>query len=191
MMREFPAKEQCFFNFNQEYYKVGNRNNPGWGAVLSKKSDAQRLRPNGLALELANRAIFDGGNCLEVTHKGEEPTFDIEGYHFGSIYQKKGKTAKMAKVPMLWAHAFGAENKKSIVLINYDLEKERTVEVKFNGNAKNTKSWILTGDSSTANNEWETGEPQVITKEIKLDGFKSGSKITLPKCSMQVITWDK
>ncbi len=190
MMREYPAKEQCFFNLAQEYYKVGDRLNPGWGAVLSKKTGAERLRPNALALELANRAIFDLGDCLEVKLRGENPTFDSEGYHFMSIYKKDKKaTAQLTDVPMIWSHAFTKENKRSLVLLNYDLEKSRTVKVVFPGAAENVQSWILTAEEATASNEWNVGDLQVATADAPLSDFASGSIITLPACSMHVITW--
>ena len=54
---------------------------------------------------------------------------------------------------------------------------------------KAAKAWRLAADSIAANNEYETGEPQVKIAEETINNFSSGSEIKLPPHSMLVLKW--
>jgi len=156
MQKEFRAKEQCLFILGggketASYYGNGKLW-PGWNLTyFDKEKDAFVLEPIGIGLSLINKAIFAGAESLKTTHKGEEPRFETIG-HMPSIYTdvKKGEIAKLTDIPSLWSYAFRKDNKRSIVLINMDTEKDRTMQINFKGSAKNVESWIMTDDKIDA-----------------------------------------
>ncbi len=169
MQKEFRAKEQCWFMLggNKEihaYYGLGKMW-PGWNLTyFDHEKDKTILEPTGMALSLMNKAIFAGGDSLLTTHKGEEPGFESIGV-IRSIYTdiRKGGIARVTDVPALWTYAFKKDNKRSIILINMDTDKDRTMEINFKGAAKNVESWIMTDDNIAAH----THNRNAITEALR------------------------
>jgi hypothetical protein len=64
------------------------------------------------------------------------------------------------------------------------------VEVRFEGEAAGSaRTWRLTADRITANNEFEQPEPQVRVVESVLTGFRSGTRVKVPPFSMMALQW--
>ncbi len=158
MQKELNTKEQNVFMLggakeSHDYY-VNSKRYPSWGITyLDEKTGKTRIKPFGYALSLMNKAIFAGGDSVQTKHKGDDPVFEAVG-RFGSVWTdiKKGEYAKMTDIPLLWSYAFKKDNKRSILLINLDTEKDHVIEIIFSGSATNVESWILTHDKIDANN---------------------------------------
>ncbi len=174
MLEEFRAKEQCLFTLGggperQDFYNY-NKNWPSWGiSFYDAKADKLTMKPIALALKLMNKAIFDTGSALKTTMEGEIPTYEGIGV-FSAIktnLKGNGELAKMTDIPSLWSYAFKKDNKRSVAIINMDIEKDRKVAIDFAGSAKNVESWILTADNIAATAYNNSPETLALANEFK------------------------
>jgi len=146
----------------------------------------QRYRPSYLAEQIVNRIV--GGDLVETVHGGAAPTFSGTG-HFED---ERNKTVTHDGFPAIWSYAFRDGTRRGLVLFNLDTKAARRVRLSFEGAAKGgaATAWRLAADSIAANNEPESGDPQVAIREERLDGFASGRAIDLPPHSMLGVRWE-
>ncbi len=186
LLHDYGIRTQNFFTYTQkEYNAAGVGNVRLWGAALSQKNGSERVRPTWLALEIANKAV--SGNMLETVGSGANPVFSSEGATFPGF--KKGEKRKL-EYQKIWSYAFADGKIRSLIVINLDTAKPQKIQVKFSGDAVNARSWTLTAESISANNEFETGNPQVSIAEGEARDFRNGSTITMPPFSMKAFKWE-
>jgi hypothetical protein len=181
MMRERRIRAQCQFNLNQKnfFHRVKL-----WGFVPGLNRD-QRYRPTFLAEKIANGII--GGDIVRTVHSGAGPTFSATG-HFED---DRDSVQAYEDVPTLWSYGFREGSRRGLILFNLDTQRPHRVSVNFAGQVGGegaTAQW-LTADSIAANNEYETGEPQVEIREEQMPDFHSGTTLELPPFSMVGLEW--
>jgi hypothetical protein len=73
-----------------------------------------------------------------------------------------------------------------------DVSSARPVEIAFGGKLVQNKAslWRMSAETITANNEFETGRPQVSVTQETLSNFGPGYEIMLPAHSMTVLEWE-
>ncbi len=186
MMRTHGLRTQCLFSLIQHGYRAANIGEVRlWGTALNMRKGHERYRPTFLACMLANKVI--GGDLVRTIHSKNEPTFDAAGYLTSS-----GKIETVSDVPVIWSYGFAQGNKRGLILISLDVSTPRPIIVKFAGKVADAKatSWTLAAETITANNEFETSQPQVEATTDGLQEFASGSRIMLPPHSMKVLSWE-
>ncbi|MBN2314972.1 MAG: hypothetical protein JXM79_13655 [Sedimentisphaerales bacterium] len=186
MMREHHLRAQCLFSLIQHGYRAhGIGEVRLWGTALNMRKGYERYRPTFLACMLANNVI--GGDLIETIHSKNEPTFNATGY-----FSSRDGVETISDIPAIWSYGFAQGNKRGLILINLDVSTPRSVILRFEGNARNSKatSWALTAETVTANNEFEAGQPQVEVTSNVLNGFSNGIHLTLPPHSMRVFSWE-
>ena len=189
MMKEHNLRTQCFFNLCQNSFaapKIGRVRL--WGSVLTMRKGHERYRPTFLACSAVNKVI--AGDLVETVHSPGEPTFTAEGI-FQKPWRKPGKAETYGPLPVLWSYAFADGNRRGLVVINLDVTQAHTTSVVFDGQVVGAKatSWLLTAQTITANNEFETDPPQVTLTQNAIDGFTSGSNLTVRPFSIIVLDW--
>jgi alpha-L-arabinofuranosidase len=186
MMREHGLRTQCLFSLIQHGYRAAGIGEVRlWGTALNMRAGHARYRPTFLACMLANKVI--GGDLVKTIHSKDKPTFDAKGY-----FTSRGDAETISDIPIIWSYGFAHGTKRGLILISLDVSRPRSVIVKFAGKVAYGKatSWAMTADTITANNEFETGQPQVeVTKDV-LREFSSGSRVTLPPHSMKALSWE-
>ena len=80
-----------------------------------------------------------------------------------------------------------------MILFNLDTRDAHSVKLHFPGAVKDgsARAWQLTADSIAANNEYETGEPQVRIATSTIQDFANGKVLHLPPHSMLAIEWEQ
>jgi hypothetical protein len=188
MMRELGVRSQCFFNLSQKHFREGVKL---WGFTPGLNVNDQRYRPSFLATEIANHVI--GGDLVETRHSAEEPTFSAWGRFGRQRPRQEPELTTYGPLPSLWSYAFKDGQTRGLILFNLDTTRAHTVRLQLPGavRGRTARSWRLAADSIAANNEYETGEPQVKIAEETMKNFTSGSEITLPPHSMLALKWDE
>ena len=76
--------------------------------------------------------------------------------------------------------------------MSLDVSVAHPVEIIFAGKMVQNKAslWRTSAETIIANNEFETGRPQVTVTQETLNNFGPDHKITLPPHSMTVIEWE-
>ena len=184
MLKEHNLRTQCLFSLLQHSYNAAGVGAVRlWGTALNMREGQVRYRPTFLACMLANRVM--GGDLVETVHSGAVPTFDATG-----VFDRREGRATLTGLPSLQSYAFADGDRRGLVLINLDASLALPVAVQFAGAVEGpAQSWLLTGDTITANNEFEEPEPQVSVIEEELPGFASGTQVTVPPFSMRVLEW--
>ena len=191
MMKEHHVRTQCFFNLAQSSFAAPDIGRVRlWGAALCMRRGRERYRPTFLACAAANEAI--GGDLVETVHGGADPTFEATGI-FHKPWRQKGRVETVKDVPILWSYAFAEGTGRGLILVSLDTKTKRPVELKFDGEVAGgeARSWLLTADAVTDNNEYETGEPQVKLTQERIGDFRSGRRLTLPPFSVRVLVWKR
>ena len=157
MMRDLQVRNQCLFNLNQKQFSEDLKL---WGFMPGLNLKDPRYRPSFLATEIANQVI--AGDMVETTHAQDEPTFTAHGIMVWE-WNKKPKFVDYGPLPTIRSYAFKDGKTRGMILVNLDTADARTVRLALPAAVKNTtaKAWRLAADSIAANNEYETGEPQV------------------------------
>ena len=183
MLREQGIRQQCLYNLIQLRYKAKTGYVRLWGTTLNMRKGHERYRPTSLALRMVNQVIE--GDLITTSHSDNQPTFTATG-RFGSDKENSEFTTNT-----LWSYAFKNDKQRGVVLINLDTSNSQQTEIKFAEKVQGSTATahLLTGDSLTANNEYEVGDPQVKITESALKNFKSGAPVTLPPHSMIVLKW--
>jgi len=185
MLKEHHLRTQCLFSLAQHSY---NAQGIGpvrlWGTALCMRDGHQRYRPTFLACATANRVM--GGDLVETTHAGLDPTFTATG-----VFSSRAGAETLRDLPVIWSYAFAEGNRRGLILISLDTSQPHPVDVAFDGEVDGgqARSWLLTAERITDNNEYEGGEPQVKVAEESLDGFRSGTRVVLPPFSMRALSW--
>ena len=93
---------------------------------------------------------------------------------------------------VVWSYGFAEGRRRGLILMSLDVSIARPVEIAFAGRPVQNKAslWRMSAESITANNEFETGRPQVTVDEQKLNDFGPGYNIMLPPHSMTVLEWE-
>ena len=149
-----------------------------------------RYRPSFLAMELANKVI--GGDLVETRHSEGEPAFTAHGIMVWRWAQKP-EFSDYGPLPTLRSYAFKDGKTRGLILVNLDTKDPHDVKVNFPGTVKDkaARAWRLAADSIAANNEYETGEPQVKIEESTVRDFATGKTISLPPHSMLALKWEQ
>jgi hypothetical protein len=187
MLREFGARHQTYFNHLQ--YRMagfGGTFPRGWGAVLSMRSDNQRMRPFGYALQLINAALE--GDLVQTAHTGPDIQFMAAGPYNDGI--GKYVEAETNYYPVLWSYACRDGAWRSLIVVNLDTvsNQEIVVTLPNEPDGYTCESWLLTSSHITNINEdfsYDVTSNTVMT----LSGFGSGTRITIPRASMQSFIW--
>ena len=186
MMRRHKLRTQCLFSLIQHKYRAhGIGDVYLWGSALNMRKGHERYRPTFLACMLANKVI--GGDLVETIHSKNEPVFDATGY-----FAYKGDVEAIRDIPVVWSYGFAQGGKRGLILMSLDVSVARPVEIAFAGRPAQNKAllWRLSAETITANNEFETGRPQVAVTQEMLNGFDQGHEIMLPPHSMTVLEWE-
>lgn len=181
MMRDLKLRSQCLFNLNQKAFNEGVK---VWGFMPGLDLAAQRYRPNFLATEIANHVI--AGDLVETSHAQDEPKFNPWEW------ETKPDRAGFGPLATLRSYAFKDGKTRGLILFNLDTTAAHTVKLTLPAAVRDgvAQAWRLAADSIAANNEYETGEPQVKVAEETIKDFASGSAIALPPHSMLALKWD-
>jgi len=185
MLRERRIRAQCLFNLNQKQFYEGIKL---WGFCPGLSLRDQRYRPVFLATEIANRII--AGDLVATEHTGARPTFAATGLFEDT--RRKGTVTTYGDIPVLWSYAFADGPRRGLILVNLDTQRRHPVAVKFAGKAKDAAAtaWWLAADDIGANNEYETGKPQVAIRQERLADFASGKTLDLPPFSLLGLQWE-
>lgn len=217
MLKNYGVRSQCMFTFIQDTYNAeGIGPCRLWGTVMADPQTGFRYRPTGMGMKLVNTVM--AGDLVETRQSGSGLTYTAEVPELSKEKKKLKPKAKpgepkktgkeedpvltpeeraemvamldfhKVEIPVITSYAFKDGDKQSLILCNFDLSNFRTVEIKFNGSAGKAVSYLMSAASPVANNEWEH-EEQVSIKETPLDGFKSGTQVVIPPCSMMGIKW--
>jgi hypothetical protein len=186
MMREKKIRAQCLFNLNQKQFYEGIKL---WGFCPGLSLTDQRYRPVFLATEIANKVI--GGDLVATEHTGAKPTFGATGLFEDT--RRKGTVTTYENIPTLWSYAFKDGTRRGLILVSLDTHAKHPVALQFAGKVKDgaATAWWLTADDIGANNEYETGTPQVKIVEETINNFASGRTIELPPHSMLALKWEE
>jgi len=185
MLKDHHLRTQCLFSLAQHSY---NAHGVGpvrlWGTALCMRAGHERYRPTFLACATANRVI--GGDLVETAHGDAEPTFSATG-----VFSQRKGVETIDGVPVIWSYAFVDGTRRGLVLVSLDTSKPRQVALQFDGEPAGGKArqWLLTAERITADNEFESPEPQVRVVEREVTGFRSGTRLVLPPFSMSALSW--
>lgn len=189
LVKNFGIHSMCHYKFGGEYFSMKL-----WGMVIAADNESARLRPSGLLFTAANEVMT--GDLLETKHSDNQPMFTAIGNFHGtpkSTERKRELKRPVSEVicPEIWSYAFKNGKEHSLILMNMNLEEEREIILKFTGGvAEGTvRSKIIAPEHYLDNNELESGDIGVRTENIPLEGFKNGTRITLPPSSCQTIRW--
>jgi len=186
MLKDYGARTQCLFSLIQHSY---NAQGVGpvrlWGTALNMRKDRTRYRPTFLACALANKVIR--GDLVETVHEGANPTFSATG-----IFSKRRGVETLENVPALHSYAFSSGSMRGLIVVNLDVTASHDILVRSPGQAAEgrAQSWLLTADRITANNEFETPEPEVTITEGEVTDFNSGHRLTIRPFSMLALVWE-
>ncbi len=187
------ARALCQFNTFGELIAVDTQKGTGgerlWGMVLSTRTNKPvRMRPQALLMKAGNQVI--GGELLSTYHTGENPTCTVTGRFdtTSSTFTPQEYTYEEIR-----SYAFKEGDRRGLILINYNLDEYKGVDVRFPEHVLNNRasSWLVSSDSPTNNNEFEVGDtlPVTITTGT-VNGFTNGAQVVMPPCSMQVLEWN-
>jgi hypothetical protein len=185
MLKEHGARTQCLFSLVQHSYRArGVGSVRLWGTALNMRRGHERFRPTFLACMVANHVT--GGDLVETVHAGADPTFDATG-----VFDRGSGATTLRGLPCLRSYAFADGARRGLVLINLSTSHGLPASLEFSGGTADSKarSWLLTADSITANNEFEQPEPQVRVVEEEMTDFGSGARVVVPPFSMRALSW--
>jgi len=187
MLREQHARTQCLFSLAQHHY---NAHNVGavrlWGTALNMRRGKERYRPTFLACSAANKVI--AGDMVATTLSGDVPTFSASG-----IFEGSQETRTLEGLPALYSYAFREGDRRGLIQVNLDTARTHEAALQLSGPVAKDEAtaWWLTAESIDANNEDETAPAQVAIRQETLQGFGSGTQLTLPACSMVALSWSQ
>ncbi len=190
LIKDFGMRDICHFTFRGNYFYVRL-----WGSVLNMTKGQERFRPMGLAFSIINEAM--AGDMVETTHAEGQPTFVGKGAFAGAKKIKvEGKKKAQKEVteetrPYVYSYSFKDGNKRSLILINFDLENAQDVTLNLPTTATAVTSKRLAPEHWTDNNEYDVGngEISVVIEELDLGTIESGSTISLKPASLQTFMW--
>ena len=152
-----------------------------WGTILSMRADQPRYRPTFLATQIANQVL--AGDMIQTRHTQNQPAFSATG-----VFQNR-QPASTLTYPVLHSYAFKNGNTYGMIVINLDLEKSHSIKVKTSASGSvAAKRWILAADQFAANNEFESGQPQVNILE---DQVQVNEPYEMPPHSVMVMQWQE
>ena len=176
-MREFGVVNQQLFALPQyNFVRPDGEYVPLWGSVIDM-GVTDRKRPQFLALQLANQALSNGAAMLQTTQSGANPTWN----------QPLVNTVQFNGAHYLQSFAFQNGSNYSTVLFN--LSRKSPLPVTFSG--QNAPSGTVQMQQLTSANPSDTNENANVVNiaPSTLNGFGSGSPLSLPPYSMTVLTW--
>lgn len=175
MMREHGARVQTAFSLPQYFfYRSDGKSVRLWGSVYDM-GVTDRKRPQFLALQAANTAIF--GDMLQTNQTGANPTWN----------QASMNGVQLSNANFIQSYAFSDGTNKSMVMFN--LSRTTGYMVNFTGaNAPTGTLQELTLTSTNLTDSNEAGN-LVAPAYRTLTNFGASSTLTLPPYSMTVITW--
>ncbi|NLF40322.1 hypothetical protein GX586_12825 [bacterium] len=188
LLKQYGIRTQCMFNFTQGNFDAYSLGTPGrvwlWGTVLNTKKGSERYRPTALAFTVANRVI--GGDLVRTAHSGDNPAFDANGYFRG---ESGVKTYTFAT---LHTYAFRDGMRRGLVIVNFDVSSNRTVEVRLpagEGVAGGTATTWYTVSSHVTNHNEGTNPPRVAMAQETLAPFTNGAHTVITPYTIQSIEW--
>ncbi len=175
-MMRIGVRYQNAFALQQYQYKRGDQSLVRlWGIVIDMGT-TNRRRPQFLTQALANTVI--GGNMLQTSHSGANPTWN--------------QPLSSDNVQLNGAHylqSFAFLNGKAASAVLFNLSQTTALPVIFSGENAPTGTVQMTQITSaniTDNNETAS---VVQPKSQTLSGFNSAAGLSLPPFSMTVLTW--
>jgi hypothetical protein len=187
MLRDCGVRSQCLFNLNQSSFREDVKL---WGFMPGLSLDAPRYRPNFLAMEVANKVLR--GDLVETRHSEDEPTFTAHGI-MEWRWRQEPEFSDYGPLPTIRSYAFKDGDTCGVILFNLDTRDAHRAKLHFPGAVKDgsAHAWQLTADSIAANNEYETGEPQVRIATSTIQDFANGKILDMPPHSMLAIEWEQ
>jgi hypothetical protein len=181
-LKENQARTQCLFA-GPGGGKDKRKWKGVWGTIFSTKKGREMYHPVFLTVSTINKAI--GGDLLETTQTGHSPTFL-------SIKPDDRRTFTEEPLPVIWSYAFKDGSQRSLALFNLNSVGPQRVKLDFPGVVGGkAKAWLLTSEKITDANWLEDGQAKVKIREDVLEDFQSGSLLTLPPFSVQVLRWQE
>lgn len=186
MVRELKVRSQALFNLNQKQFREGVKL---WGFMPGLSLMDPRYCPSFLATEIANHVM--AGDMVRTAHPESEPVFTAHGI-MEWPWGRKPEFSDYGPLPVIRSYAFKDGARRGLILFNFDTREARPVKLALPGAVKDkaARAWRLAADSIAANNEYETGDPQVRIAEETIRGFGSGCRLDLPAHSMLVVQWE-
>lgn len=184
MLREHQIREQCLFSLAQHSYRARNIGQVRlWGTALSMRAGKERYRPTFLAAAAVNQVI--AGNLIETIHQGAQPTFTATG-----VFSRRDGIRTINNIPALWSYGFADNNTRGLIVINLDIKQAHRIAVNFPEKPVGAAhSYLLTGATINASNEFEHPDPQVVLLEETIEHFTTEKILTIPAHSMLVLQW--
>jgi hypothetical protein len=139
-------------------------------------------------MEVANKVLR--GDLVETRHSEDEPTFTAHGI-MEWRWRQEPEFSDYGPLPTIRSYAFKDGDTCGLILFNLDTRDAHLAKLHFPGAVKDgsAHAWQLTADSIAANNEYETGEPQVRIATSTIQDFANGKVLRLPPHSMLAIQW--
>jgi hypothetical protein len=189
MMRDLGITTQNMFALTEYGNGFNNPNisgetTPLWGSVIDMGGETNVQRPQFLAEQLVNSAIFP--TMLTTTLTGANPTWNQPLSANDNL-----TPIELADAHYLQSFAFTDGTQKSVIVFN--LSRSGSLPVTFSGaNAPTGDVLIsqLTSANITDNNEGLTSDkPVVIPTYANVSNFSPAAPYSLPPYSMTVFLW--
>ncbi len=189
MMRDLGITTQNMFALTEYANGFHNPNvsgetTPLWGSVIDMGGETNVQRPQFLAEQLVNGAIFP--TMLATTVTGANPTWN----------QPLSANDNLTPIQLANAHylqpfAFTDGTQKSVIVFN--LSRNASLPVTFSGSNAPTGDVLisqLTSANITDNNEGLTSDnPVVVPTHTNVNNFNPATPYSLPPYSMTVFLW--
>jgi len=182
-LKAHKIRSQCFFILIKFAFRSRDMGMVRlWGGALNMRKGKERYRPTFLACALANKVI--GGDLVETVHSGADPEIIMP--------ERQGRDDGY-KYRAVSSYAFREGKRRGLILMNLHTSEAQPVQIEFPGNVRDAsaRSWLLTSEKITDNNEYESGEAKVKIREERIAPFASGVRLTLPPFSMRGLVWEE
>lgn len=175
MLRDLGVKDQLLFKLPQfKHNRPDGKEVRLWGSVVDM-GVTNRRRPQFLAIQLMNEAL--GGQMLETTHSGSDPTWNQP---YVNDVQLDGARHILS---------FALQNGVRRKLILFNLHRTATLPVSFSGvNAPSGSVVVktLNGPDITASNE----NARYVTVGSSIYSMNADTVYSLPPYTITVLSWD-
>jgi hypothetical protein len=176
-MRQFGIATQSIWQLGQYEFTGSNGELVLlWGAVVDMGVTNLR-RPQFLAAQLANQAIFPGGNMLQTAHSGADPTWN----------QAMENGVQLSGAHYLQSFAFSRGANRSVIVFN--LHRTSPLPVMFSG-PEGPRGQVQVRQL-TSTNPTDTNETANVVQVSETRLSLGLTPLMLPPNSMTVLSWSQ